>query len=94
MRRFPFQALEIDRSFLNGIHEGSNAEIIRAIVSMAKGLSMDVTAEGVETAEQLVSLQKLACQSAQGYFFHKPLARNQARDVLLARGHRARPRAS
>jgi EAL domain-containing protein (putative c-di-GMP-specific phosphodiesterase class I) len=90
LRQFPFQTLKIDRSFVSGMHEGGNAEIIRAILSMAKGLSMDVTAEGVETAEQLMGLQQLDCESAQGFYFDKPLARDDARRVLVANRERAR----
>ena len=52
LQRFPFQTIKIDRTFVSGMQESGNAEIIRAIVSMAAGLDMNVTAEGVETAEQ------------------------------------------
>jgi EAL domain-containing protein (putative c-di-GMP-specific phosphodiesterase class I) len=50
---------------------------------MAEGLSMNVTAEGVETEEQLAGLKGLACDSAQGFYFAKPLPRDEARAVLL-----------
>jgi diguanylate cyclase (GGDEF)-like protein len=82
LRRFPFQTLKIDRSFISGIHESGNTQIVRAIVSMAEGLSMNVTAEGVETAEQLAGLQNLACDSAQGFYFAKPMPRDEARSLL------------
>ena len=58
LRQFPFQTLKIDRSFVDGMQADGNAEIIRAIVSLAGGLSMDVTAEGIETAEQVRDLQR------------------------------------
>lgn len=82
LRRFPFQTLKIDRSFVTGMHEGGNAEIIRAIVSLAAGLAMDVTAEGVETAEQLASLKDLACEYGQGFYFYRPMTREAASAVL------------
>ncbi len=85
LQRFPFQTIKIDRSFVNGIHEGGNSEIIRAIISLAGGLAMDVTAEGVETAEQVANLKELACSSAQGYFFSQPLTADGAADVLRRR---------
>lgn len=52
LQHFPFQTIKIDRAFVSGMESGSNTEIIRAIVALAAGLSMDVTAEGIETAEQ------------------------------------------
>jgi EAL domain-containing protein (putative c-di-GMP-specific phosphodiesterase class I) len=84
LRHFPFQTIKIDRSFISGIGDVANAEIVRAILSMAKGLSMDVTAEGVETAEQLATLEALECELGQGFFFYRPLAGAQAHTVLLA----------
>ena len=84
--RFPFQTLKIDRSFVNGMAgEGGNTEIIRAIVSLAAGLAMNVTAEGVETEEQLGRLKDLACEFGQGFYFYKPLAREDAHAVLESR---------
>jgi diguanylate cyclase (GGDEF)-like protein len=85
LRQFPFQTLKIDRSFVDGMHGDGNAEIIRAIVSMADGLAMDVTAEGIETAEQVSGLRALDCEYGQGYFFFKPLSEPEARAVLQAR---------
>jgi EAL domain-containing protein (putative c-di-GMP-specific phosphodiesterase class I) len=86
LRRFPFQTLKIDRSFVSGMHaDGGNAEIIRAIVSLAAGLAMNVTAEGVETADQVDRLKNLACEFGQGFYFYKPLAREDAHAVLSER---------
>jgi diguanylate cyclase (GGDEF)-like protein len=85
LQRFPFQTLKIDRSFVQGMQDRGNAEIVRAIVSMAEGLAMEVTAEGIETAEQAASLQGLSCELGQGFFFNKPLGRDAASAVLEAR---------
>ena len=90
LRQFPFQTLKIDRSFVDGM-QGDGAEIIRAIVSLAGGLSMDVTAEGIETAEQVRGLRDLECQYGQGYFFFKPLPKDDARAVLQSRGCPSNP---
>lgn len=84
LQRFPFQTIKIDRSFVEGMHESGNVEIIRAIISMAEGLAMTVTAEGVETAEQLAHLKRLSCEFGQGYYFNKPLASTDVRPVLEA----------
>jgi len=82
LRRFPFQTLKIDRSFVNDMDDSSKIEIVRAIVSLAAGLAMNVTAEGVETAEQAAKLQELACHTGQGYYFHRPLSSEHAHAVL------------
>ena len=85
LRRFPFQTIKIDRYFVSGMDEPANAEIVRAIVSLAAGLAMDVTAEGIETAEQLAGLKDLACEFGQGFYFYKPLDSGDARAVLQGR---------
>ena len=69
------------------MQESNNVEIIRAIVSLAAGLAMNVTAEGVETAEQAATLVELACQTGQGYYFHRPLSSQHARAVLRDHHH-------
>ena len=82
LQRFPFQTIKIDRAFVSGMQEGGNTEIIRAIVSLAAGLSMNVTAEGVETLEQMNRLKELACEFGQGFYFHRPLPHDEARAIL------------
>lgn len=91
LRQFPFQTLKIDRSFVNAMHEDGNTEIIRAIVSLATGLEMNVTAEGVETAEQVAYLKELDCEFGQGYYFHKPLTPADAHAILQAHRWKAAP---
>jgi diguanylate cyclase (GGDEF)-like protein/PAS domain S-box-containing protein len=79
LRRFPVDALKIDRSFVLGVHERTeDTEIVRAIVSLAAALRLGVVAEGVETEEQAAALRALGCTLAQGYLFAPPLARDQA----------------
>lgn len=82
LQRLPVQTLKIDRSFVSGIQAAGNVEIVRAILSLASGLSMNVTAEGVETADQAARLKDLACEFGQGFFFDRPLTREDAREVL------------
>jgi diguanylate cyclase (GGDEF)-like protein len=84
LQRFPFQTIKIDRTFVSGMKETGNTEIIRAIVSMAAGLDMNVTAEGIETADQVRRLQDLACEFGQGYYFHRPLNAKDAAAMLTA----------
>ena len=84
LHRFPLDTLKIDRSFISGMdYEGSEGmEIARTILPMANNLRLDVIAEGVETAEQLMSLRKLRCKYGQGYFFSKPLSAVDAAALL------------
>ena len=71
---FPFNTLKIDRSFISRIEiNNEKLGIIRAIVSLAHNLNMDVIAEGIETANQLAKLKVLKCQYGQGYLFAKPI---------------------
>jgi Amt family ammonium transporter len=84
LQRLPVQTIKIDRSFVSRIQNAGNLEIVRAILSMASGLAMNVTAEGVETADQAAQLKDLACEFGQGFYFNKPLTQERARDVLRA----------
>ncbi len=70
---FRFDALKIDRSFVARAGMGNRAELVNVIVSLARTLSMDVIAEGVETAKQAAQLQALGCQFAQGFYFSRAI---------------------
>ncbi|PWC28721.1 bifunctional diguanylate cyclase/phosphodiesterase [Teichococcus aestuarii] len=72
--RIPFDKIKIDRSFIAGLpgRVESNA-VISAVVSMGRSLSLSVTAEGVESAEQLAALRQLGCTEGQGYLFSRPV---------------------
>jgi diguanylate cyclase (GGDEF)-like protein len=80
---FPFSTLKIDRSFVNSMEESSEKlGIIRAIVTLARNLNMDIISEGIETVNQLAQLKVLKCQYGQGYFFSKPLD-SKATEALI-----------
>lgn len=84
LHRFPVNTLKIDKSFVNRLESGDHhSEIVRAIVTLAHILNMDVIAEGIETTHQLAKLKLLKCEHGQGYFFAKPLTRNEA-EILIA----------
>lgn len=83
LKKFPFHTLKIDRSFVNEIQgEGDNAEITRAIILMAQSLGLEIVAEGVENQQQLDFLEALGCDYYQGYFFSKPLPRQEFERLL------------
>ena len=72
LQQFPINTLKIDKSFVSSINESEEAtSIVDAIVAMAKGLKLDLIAEGVETEPQLEYLKSLGCESIQGYLFGK-----------------------
>ena len=73
LRRFPFDRIKVDRSFVRSIETAADAaSIVHAIVSLGRGLGMKVTAEGVENAEQQLFLRAAGVHSMQGYRFGKP----------------------
>ena len=76
LHRFPLQISKIDRSFVGGMNADSkNAEIVRAIVALARNLGMEVVAEGVETAEHLTALRALQCPMGKAIGLPNPLRR-------------------
>ena len=74
LNRFPFDALKVDRSFIDvlGVEQERTA-IVEAIISMARALSLDAIAEGVENELQLSELRRLECDYAQGHLFSRAL---------------------
>ena len=84
MHSFPIDTLKIDRSFVTGVDtELGKIEIIRTVVGLAWNLGMDTIAEGVETKTQMYQLKSLKCNSAQGYYFSRPLD-VKAAEALIA----------
>ncbi|MBV9384873.1 MAG: EAL domain-containing protein [Chroococcidiopsidaceae cyanobacterium CP_BM_ER_R8_30] len=82
--RFPINGLKIDQSFVSQIGTDEvSTEIVEAIVTLAHKLGVDVTAEGVETAEQLAQLRALECEYGQGYFFSRPLDSGAAEALIM-----------
>ena len=74
LQRFPVDTLKIDRSFISRVDtDVETAEIVRVIVMLARGLRMEVVAEGVETQAQADWLKDIGCELAQGYLFSKPV---------------------
>jgi EAL domain-containing protein (putative c-di-GMP-specific phosphodiesterase class I) len=74
LKRFPFDSVKIDQSFVRGIPANrDDCAIVEAIVAMARSLELKVVAEGVETQEQSEFLRGIGCDQIQGYVFSKPI---------------------
>lgn len=74
LKNLPINTLKIDRSFVSDIlRDESDASIVRAVITMARDLSLQVVAEGVEEEGQLEFLQQHGCPEVQGYYYSKPL---------------------
>jgi diguanylate cyclase (GGDEF)-like protein/PAS domain S-box-containing protein len=83
LHRFPISTLKVDSSFVSRMDGNSeNTEIVRTIMALAGNLGMDVTAEGVETLEQVTKLRTFGCEKGQGFFFSRPLVSQEAEKLL------------
>jgi diguanylate cyclase len=83
LRRFPFNRMKIDQSFIRGIGEDqSTIAIVQTILSLGEQLNVAVVAEGVETERELEMLRKLGCRLVQGYLSGRPMSEEQVRALL------------
>lgn len=90
LKRFPVDALKIDRIFISDIlTDPDDAAITSAIIAMAKRLNLRVTAEGVEEAAHVSFLRERGCEEMQGYFFSRPVAPDEI--VAIIREGRSLP---
>jgi diguanylate cyclase len=85
LRRFPIDCVKIDRSFVRGLpHSSDDVAIVGAVIELGHALSLSVTAEGVETADQLGNLQTAGCDTAQGFLFSRPEHPDVLERLLMA----------
>ena len=85
LHQFPVDTIKIDRSFVSQMQtDGENSAIVKAIVTLAHMLNMDVIAEGIETTSQLAQLRLLECEYGQGFFFSRPLNHEQAETLIAS----------
>ena len=86
LKRFPVDTLKVDKSFVDGLGKDSESTaIVKAVISLAKSLGMRVTAEGIETEDQLERLRALDCDLGQGYLFSRPVPAAEAEAFLKTR---------
>ena len=83
LRRFPVSKVKVDQSFVAGIvDDRDDRAIVQAVIGLGRGLNMSVTAEGVETREQVEMLKSWDCDEAQGYYFGRPVPADDLVDLL------------
>ncbi len=87
LKRLPVDCLKIDRSLVKGVgYETEDTAIIRAVAGLAHNLGITVTAEGIETQDQLVQLRAVGCDQGQGYFFARPVSADRVPELLASLG--------
>jgi diguanylate cyclase (GGDEF)-like protein len=87
LKRLPVDCLKIDRSLIRGVGQDmEDTAIIRAVASLARSLGIVVTAEGVETAEQVSQLKMVGCDQGQGYYFARPVSADRLPELLGSLG--------
>jgi diguanylate cyclase (GGDEF)-like protein len=89
-RKFPFDKVKIDRSFVSDLDGFSSKEIVRSVLELSRSLGIAVVAEGVETTVQLNTLRELGCQLVQGYLVSRPQPVDRFASILFRREKRAR----
>ncbi len=83
LKRFPINALKIDKSFVQGLcTDSDDSKLVSAVISLGRSFHLQVIAEGVETREQLIALQVQNCAEGQGYYFQKPVAADEFAKLL------------
>jgi EAL domain-containing protein (putative c-di-GMP-specific phosphodiesterase class I) len=83
LKNYPVSRLKIDQSFVGGVGtQAGDAAVTSAVIALAAGMNLKVTAEGVETEEQLDFLKARHCDEIQGFFLSRPLPPNQVAAML------------
>ena len=85
LKEFPVDVIKIDRGFVGNLYEGSaDAAIVKAIIGLARGMGMEVVAEGIEEERQARFLTEQGCTYGQGYLFSRPLPADAVTTILEA----------
>jgi EAL domain-containing protein (putative c-di-GMP-specific phosphodiesterase class I) len=89
LRRFPFDKIKIDRSFILELLKTREANaVVKAIADLAAALNMETTAEGVEEPEQVEALRAHGCTNVQGYLFSRPVPAAEVLPLIEANAKR------
>jgi diguanylate cyclase (GGDEF)-like protein len=82
--RFPFAKIKIDQAFMRAIVTNASARgVLRTIIALGRSLGLPITAEGVETEEQVTFLRKLKCDLVQGYLFSRPVPATELAAIIM-----------
>ena len=83
LHRLPLDAIKIDRSFVDSlVNEEKSRSLVRALVSLGRGMGCELIAEGIETEGQLEALRKLEVTQGQGYLFARPIPADEVPEYL------------
>jgi EAL domain-containing protein (putative c-di-GMP-specific phosphodiesterase class I) len=92
LKRFPLDALKIDRTFIRDVcTDADDAAITLAVINLAHNLKLKVVAEGVDNSAQLKFLKENGCDEVQGYYFSRPIPANQIATMLKGNARLAIP---
>jgi EAL domain-containing protein (putative c-di-GMP-specific phosphodiesterase class I) len=85
LHRLPIDGLKVDRSFVAAMgSDGRAGQVVASVLAMARGLGLEVVAEGIERPDQLAGLRLLGCDAAQGYLFSPPADADVIRELLAS----------
>jgi EAL domain-containing protein (putative c-di-GMP-specific phosphodiesterase class I) len=83
LKRFPIDALKIDKSFVKGLCTNSDdSKLVSAVINLGRSFHLRVIAEGIETREQFLALQAQDCAEGQGYYFERPIPADEFAKLL------------
>lgn len=94
LQNLPYDMIKIDQSFIHRLASCNKTyALVKAIMTIATACEMDVVAEGVETSEQLEQVEALGCNKIQGYYYSKPLTKDQLNALLANKSNQTLKRA-
>ncbi|WP_170116522.1 putative bifunctional diguanylate cyclase/phosphodiesterase [Devosia submarina] len=87
LHRFPIDKVKLDRSFLAGVEQAGGCKLLEAVIGLCHSMGIACVAEGVETQDQLLFLQNIACDYYQGYVFARPMPLDAVTSLLERKDH-------
>ena len=91
LKQFPLNTLKVDKAFIDDMKNERGRNMVDSIVTIAHNLDLHVVAEGVEQAHQIDILKTLNCETVQGYYYSKPLSKDEFTEFLKQQQSKATP---